>query len=819
MRVKRALRLTAEFAISMTVLLLAANLFLGMWLTKNSKKTIKTLIAERMLDIANSAADMIDGDVLASIRAEDEGTAVWQKIYDTLKLFQDNIALEYIYCANIDGERQFSYCIDPDPNGNPGVYGQPIECTDALVNASLGIADVDKVPHTDDWGRFYSAYSPVFDSNGRVGGIVVVDFSADWYDAQISKQSHSTMIITTIELFIGLLLVVVSTGNLRKRLRVMTSELSEVTRNIDELTNELDSNGVNKSVEVCAPDDMKALGNRIHNVKERLNQYTTNLHSRAKRMIEALSGNYDGVFFVNLDTDEGICYQPNMRMTTEIFPGKHCSYMESVERFAKNHVVEKYRKDYMDFMHPETIRKRLENENVITFIYQADYDGEEIFETVRIAEVPHSDNDGPSAKEICVGFSTVDDDTLRILIESDALSNALNAAEDANKAKTAFLSNMSHEIRTPMNAIIGLNRIVLKDPDISASTRSNLEKIATSADHLLHMINEILDMSRIESGKMVLKHEAFSLPVLLGQINDIIGSQCKDKGLEWNSNLTGNVGEFYMGDELKIKEILINILGNAVKFTPEGGKVLFTVEGIRHYEDNTVFCFTIEDTGIGMSKEYLPKLFEPFSQEDYSLRSKFGSTGLGMSITKSIVEMMNGEIKVESEKNVGTKFTVILTLEDCKEKSDGNMPVKNVTHIDLTGKRILIAEDVEINADILQMILEERGVKTDVAQNGLIALESFKNSAEGYYDAILMDMRMPEMDGLEATAAIRGLDRNDAKSIPIIALTANAFEEDVQKSLQSGLNAHLSKPVNPDILFETLEQLLVANTTERDYNI
>ena len=227
----------------------------------------------------------------------------------------------------------------------------------------------------------------------------------------------------------------------------------------------------------------------------------------------------------------------------------------------------------------------------------------------------------------------------------------------------------------------------------------------------------------------------------------------------------------------------------------------------------------IEDNGIGMSKEYLPKMFEPFSQEDYSLRSKYGSTGLGLSITKSIVEMMNGEIKVESEKNVGTKFTVIITLEDCKEKADGKTPVKNVTHIDLTGKRILVAEDVEINADILQMILEERGLKSDIAQNGVIALESFNNSAEGYYDAILMDMRMPEMDGLEATAAIRGLDRKDAKSIPIIALTANAFEEDVQKSLQSGLNAHLSKPVNPDILFETLEQLLVANTAEQDYNI
>ena len=807
MRVKRALRLTAEFAISITVLLLAANLFLGMWLTKASKKTIQTLIGDRMLDIANSAADLIDGDVLRNIRAGDEGTAGWQKIYDTLKLFQDNIGLEYIYCAKIDGERQFSYCIDPDPE-NPGTYGQPIECTAALFNASLGIADVDNVPHTDAWGRFYSAYSPVFDSNGHVGGVVVVDFSADWYDVQVSKQSHSVMLITTIELLIGLLLVIVSTGKLRKRLRGMTSELSEVARNIDELTNELDSNGVNKNAEVCAPDDMKALGNRIHNVKERLGQYTSSLHSRANRMIEALSGNYDGVFFVNLDTDEGICYQPNMRMTTEIFPGEHYSYMESVESFAKKHVVEKYRKDYMYFMHPETIRKRLENENVITFIYLADYDGEEIFETVRIAELPHSDNDGSSVNEVCIGFSTVDDDTRRILIQSNALSNALDAAEDANKAKTAFLSNMSHEIRTPMNAIIGLNRIALKDPDISASTRSHLEKIATSADHLLHMINEILDMSRIESGKVVLKHEAFSLPVVLAQINDIIGSQCKDKGLEWNSNLTGNVGEFYMGDELKIKEILINILGNAVKFTPEGGKVVFTVEGLRRYEGNTVFCFTIEDNGVGMSKEFLPKMFEPFSQEDYSLRSKYGSTGLGMSITKSIVEMMNGEIKVESEKNVGTKFTVILTLEECKEKEDGNGPAKNSVHIDLSGKRILVAEDVEINADILQMILEERGLKTDVAQNGLVVLESFSNSAEGYYDAILMDMRMPEMDGLEATAAIRKLDRTDAKNIPIIALTANAFEEDVQRSLQSGLNAHLSKPVNADILFETLEELI-----------
>ena len=531
----------------------------------------------------------------------------------------------------------------------------------------------------------------------------------------------------------------------------------------------------------------------------------------------------------------------------------------------------------------------------------------------------------------------------QLIEQSHALSDALAAAEEASKAKTAFLSNMSHEIRTPMNAIIGLNNIALNDPETPPRTREYLQKIGTSANHLLSIINDILDMSRIESGRMVIKNEEFSFAKLLEQVNTIISGQCRDKGLHYECRMDGTIDDYYIGDDMKLRQILINILGNAVKFTPEGGNVMFRVEDAARFDGKATLRFTISDTGIGMSKEYLPKIFDTFSQEDSSSTNKYGSTGLGMPITKSIVELMNGTIEVESEKGVGSTFTVHITLTESSRKKvgtddeyeiqphemrvliidddpiacehaslvlgqvgviceiaesgpeaiemvkvhharmenytlilvDWKMPemdgvettreirkiVGNITPIiiltsynwddiadeakeagvdsfvakplfagnvldefreafakknaalmkktvDLTGKHILMAEDVPVNAEIMMMILEMREIKVDLAENGQIAVDLFRTHPVGYYDAILMDMRMPVMDGLEATRVIRSLDRPDAKTIPIIALTANAFDEDVQRSMQAGLNAHLSKPVEPEALFETLESLI-----------
>ena len=263
----------------------------------------------------------------------------------------------------------------------------------------------------------------------------------------------------------------------------------------------------------------------------------------------------------------------------------------------------------------------------------------------------------------------------------------------------------------------------------------------------------------------------------------------------------------------------INIYEGATEIRKDGS-VKFSIEPITHFDNKTALRFIMKDTGIGMSKEFLPKLFEAFSQEDLTTKTKYGSTGLGMSITKSIIDMMNGEIKVDSEKNVGTTFTLTLTLTNSDQKpaeieetnqvngDNSAGSVNNNKKVELKGRRILLAEDMAVNAEIIKMVLSMREMKVEHAVNGKIAVDMFANSAEGYYDAVLMDMRMPEMDGLEAAKHIRAMDRDDAKVIPIIALTANAFEEDVQRSLQAGLNAHLSKPVEPETLFVTLESFI-----------
>lgn len=263
-----------------------------------------------------------------------------------------------------------------------------------------------------------------------------------------------------------------------------------------------------------------------------------------------------------------------------------------------------------------------------------------------------------------------------------------------------------------------------------------------------------------------------------------------------------------MGDEMKLKQVLINILGNAVKFTPAGGTVRFLVEESARNERMTTFKMVFKDTGIGMSREFLPHIFEAFSQEESSNSNRYGSTGLGMPITKSLVELMNGSIEVESEKGAGTTFTATVTLERSdRKKVEREKPQAESRSSDHKDRRILLAEDVDINAEIMIAVLETREIKTEHAENGKIAVEMFEGHEAGYYDAILMDMRMPVMDGLEAAKKIRSMEREDAKTIPIIALTANAFDEDVQRSMQAGLNAHLSKPVEPERLFEELDSL------------
>ena len=379
-------------------------------------------------------------------------------------------------------------------------------------------------------------------------------------------------------------------------------------------------------------------------------------------------------------------------------------------------------------------------------------------------------------------------------------------AEEASRAKTSFLSHMSHEIRTPMNAIIGLDRIALRDPGLTPQTRDHLEKIDASARHLLGLINDILDMSRIESGRMVLRDEEFALRDVVGQVNIIINGQCADKGLTYECSIDEKVADYYFGDDMKLKQVLINILGNSVKFTEAPGRVSLGVEQFEDAGGAPWLRFRMQDTGIGMDKEFIPKIFESFSQENAADTNRYGGSGLGMAITKNFIEMMGGEVSVESEKGVGSVFTVTLPARPSERVAgDETGPAAAEEAVaDLAGRRVLMAEDVEQNAEILEDLLDLEDIEHEHAQNGKLALEIFADSPAGHFDAILMDVRMPVMDGLAAARAIRGLDRPDAKTIPIIAMTANVFDEDVKTSLEAGMNAHLTKPIEPERLYETL---------------
>ncbi|MBR5913845.1 MAG: response regulator [Selenomonadaceae bacterium] len=653
---------------------------------------------------------------------------------------------------------------------------------------------------------------------------------------------------------------------------------------------------------------------------------------------KALVEQYDMITYIVDDVYGVIIGEADKVTGGSIFPKeKTGSYTKYIEEQVKPVLsgTEKETKKYLELLNLKRIERSLEKNEPYEVTISCKIGGEIFYKRFVFYLV------NKEAKFYILLKSDTTELQREQITRNAQLKEALDTANQANVAKTAFLSSMSHEMRTPMNAIIGLDSIALKEPNLPEKTRSHLTKIGESARHLLSLINDILDMSRIESGRMTLKNEEFSFSTLLEQINTMFGNQCAVKGIEYDCNVIGKIDEFYIGDSTKLKQVLINILGNAVKFTHKG-KITFTVEKTAYFENKTTLRFIIKDTGIGMDESYLPKIFDVFSQEDSSSHNAYGGTGLGMPITKNIVEMMNGNISVKSQKGVGSEFIVNITLRksdrirlDAKSirakdlkvlvvdddaiacehakliledlgisvettlsgkeaiemvkihqarqdsynlllidwrmpELDGIEVTRRVREIigdesaiiiltsysweevmdealkagvdrfmskplftttvmeefgqaleqkkillgtekepvDLTGKRILLAEDMFVNAEIIKEILKMQDMEVEHGENGKQVVEMFEKSPLNYYDAVLMDIRMPIMDGLTATEKIRALDRKDAKTVPIIALTANAFDEDVQRSLQAGMNAHLTKPVEPEHLYETLAEYI-----------
>lgn len=389
--------------------------------------------------------------------------------------------------------------------------------------------------------------------------------------------------------------------------------------------------------------------------------------------------------------------------------------------------------------------------------------------------------------------------------------------QKTTNAKNEFLDKMSHDIRTPLNAIIGMHELALQQIDDRTAVMNCLRKAKISSEYLVSIINDVLDMSRIESGKMTVISKPFNMTALLGHIYQMEEFPAREKKLTFCLDIKTPIETDFLGDSVRIRQCLVNLISNAIKFTAEAGYVTLSYEAARINNEQFMVRFTVQDSGIGMSEDFLQHVFKPFEQEYSSLTSSYVGSGLGLSIVNSLVQLMNGKISVESKLGTGSKFIMELPLtaiSKSEEPDIAEIDEDDTTDADLKGKRILLAEDHAINREIMVMLIRQLGMDVDEAENGKEALERFIRSPQGFYSVILMDIQMPVMDGLEAAKKIRASSHPDCSSIPIIALSANAFEEDTQKSIAAGMQAHLAKPIDLITLKTVLHSYIIKKKGE-----
>ena len=577
---------------------------------------IRKAIQQRMLDIANCASGSVSGDIIKNFTADTVGSKEYNDVYNTLAVFRDNVELEYVYSIKEESEGNFIFTMDLDQY-TPASYGDPVEYTEALASAGRGIAAVDEIPYTDQWGEFYSAYSPVFDSAGNVAGIVAVDFAVDWFEDQLSSQTRSTILSYLVILAISL-----SAGAVLTLLTV----------------------------------------------------------------------------------------RPYVRSQ-----------------------------------------------------------GELLEEKVR--------------------------------------------AESANHAKSDFLANMSHEIRTPINAVLGMNEMILREGR-QALDKKNYDRdalrnigvyaadIENAGHNLLALVNDILDFSKIEAGRMDLVEAPYRLSSLLNNISSMILFKAKDKGLDFVIDVDESLPDELCGDEMRVKQILTNILNNAVKYTEEGC-VRLTLKGEKTNSDTLILKAEVEDTGIGIREEDIQKLFKQFERLDMERNSTVEGTGLGLAITRRLLDMMNGEISVESEYKKGSVFQITIpqkivseaALGDFEERFKANASEgrKYKESFRAPDARILIVDDTKINLTVASNLLKNTGIQIDTASGGE---EAVRKAKDNYYDLILMDQRMPVMDGTEALHNIRANETDKSNRVPVICLTADAVIGARERYLAEGFSDYLTKPID-----------------------
>lgn len=507
-------------------------------------------------------------------------------------------------------------------------------------------------------------------------------------------------------------------------------------------------------------------------------------------------------------------------LTGDFYENAPNDYDDAIYAYTDNYVHAEDRETYRTMCNRKYMIKHLGPHNQFySFDYRQIASGEERWYRMHVIAASFLPNGEPS--NVVMAVMDVDNQVRKDIRQKAAVEEALVQAEKANKAKSTFLSNMSHDIRTPMNAIIGFTTLAQTHMEEQELVKEYLDKILSASKHLLSLINDVLDMSRIESGKIQIQEDEVSLMEVIEDVENLIQPMAEEQNQRFiiKTDITNN---YIYCDKLRLNQVLINLLGNAVKFTPKQGVITLDIhQEMVAPEGYGVYIFKVKDTGIGIGEEFLDKIFQAFERDKGTNVSGIQGTGLGLSITKSIVEMMGGKITVESELEKGTEFTVkvvfmlqdidedMVTPEDLKaQKAQIEMNQKEQQLALFKDKKLLLVEDNNLNREIARMLLKEAGFVVVEAENGQEAYEKVKTSQEGEYTLVLMDIQMPVMDGYEATKLIRNLSNRALANVPIIAMTANAFAEEKKKALSSGMNGHISKPIDVNVLFKTIENIL-----------
>lgn len=483
------------------------------------------------------------------------------------------------------------------------------------------------------------------------------------------------------------------------------------------------------------------------------------------------------------------------------------------KEYIENMIAPSFQKNYMAFTDISTMESRLKEHDSISCISQTIKGA-----WMRSMIVPQKYDEKGNLSTVLLAISDVTEEKEHELEQDRILRNALSSAEHANRAKTAFLNNMSHDIRTPMNAIIGFTSLAAEHLDDREIIRDYLEKISTSGKHLLSLINDVLDMSRIESGSVKIEKTNIHLSDILEDLKTIILESVHAKRQKLLIKQQDVVHEDIITDKLRLTQVLLNIISNAVKFTPVGGTIHILVEEKASQKVGyAVYSFCIKDNGIGMSKEFQEHVFDSFAREHTVTESGITGTGLGMAITKNIVDLMGGTIHLTSKQGEGSEFIVTLECELANktvQNKQSSCPKAEKKHLDYSGKKVLLVEDNELNREIATEILKSLGMKVDCAADGMEAVEIMSSEAGNQYYMIFMDIQMPKMDGYTATREIRTLKDMKKANVPIIAMTANAFDEDRKKAIKAGMNGHIAKPIDVDVILQNLDRIFGNNGDE-----